>query len=53
MFDPEQTTYTYVCDGDSIIIKEVTLGRESNYKEHKLLSKKVYSLPELKKKHNL
>jgi YD repeat-containing protein len=50
--DPEQTTYTYACDGDSILVQEVTLGRESNYTEHKLLSKKVYSLSELRKRHD-
>lgn len=50
--DPEQTTYTYNCEGDSVIIKEVTLGRESNYTLHKVLSRKAYSLEQLKNKHN-
>jgi|SRR6185312_4434865 len=50
--DPEQTTYTYDCEGDSIIIKEVTLNRGEMYELHKVLSRNAYSLQELKDKHN-
>jgi hypothetical protein len=51
IFDPEQNTYTYTCNGDSISVGKYTLGRESGYRTHEMLSRKVYSLRELRKEH--
>lgn len=53
IFDPEEDLYSYTCKGDSIIVEKFNRGRESDYHTHETLSKKVYSLRELRRKHEL
>jgi hypothetical protein len=53
IYDPENEAYTYSCNGDSIIVWKHTLGYKSSDQISKTLSKEVYSLRELRKKHDL
>src|SRR5882757_2870181 len=50
IFDPEEDLYSYTCKGDSILVEKFNRGRESDYRTHETLSRKVYSLRELRKK---
>jgi hypothetical protein len=47
IFDPEENGYTFTCKDDSIIVSKYDRPRQE-YDQPKLLSRKVYSLGELK-----
>jgi hypothetical protein len=50
--DPEHNLFSCDCHGDSVIVTKFDRGRESHYRYQKTLSTTVYSLQELRSKHN-